>query len=256
MAGGGVHYPLGHGPRISAGELALPATSKASIDPRRLDRGVLELRGVGKTTFRRLQGLGLLTIRDLLLHLPFRHESPSDIYKVAAISVGEETVLRVRVVSVAVRETARRRVKVLEALVSDDSGSVLAVWYNQSYLEPAFRNRPELLLKGTLTRQHGAPCFMVKRHEILDDSGESMHILGLVPVYPSTADLSVRTLRNLIHEAAPYARDLVDPLPARLLSERRYPGKPEAVLSSHFPTTQAEARRARDRLAFEESGVG
>jgi ATP-dependent DNA helicase RecG len=252
MAGGGVHYPLGHGPRISAGELALPATSKASIDPRRLDRGVLELRGVGKTTFRRLQGLGLLTIRDLLLHLPFRHESPSDIYKVAAISVGEETVLRVRVVSVAVRETARRRVKVLEALVSDDSGSVLAVWYNQSYLEPAFRNRPELLLKGTLTRQHGAPCFMVKRHEILDDSGESMHILGLVPVYPSTADLSVRTLRNLIHEAAPYARDLVDPLPARLLSERRYPGKPEAVLSSHFPTTQAEARRARDRLAFEE----
>ena len=64
--------------------------------------------------------------------------------------VGEEVTLRVQVVSCAVRETARRRVKVLEALVSDDSGSMLAIWYNQAYLEPAFRERPEVLLKGVL----------------------------------------------------------------------------------------------------------
>ena len=251
-ARGGIHYPLGHGPALSAGDLRLPATSKASIDPRRLDRDLIELRGVGKTTLRRLQGLGLMTIGNLLLHLPFRHESPSDICAIASVGVGEEVVLRARVISVASKETARRRVKVLEALVSDDTGTVLAVWYNQAYLEAAFRDRPEVLLKGTLMRQRGATTFLVKRHEIIADSGESLHILGLVPVYPSTADLSVRTLRNLIHEAAPYARDLIDPVPARLLGQRRYPGKAEAVLSSHFPETQSEARRARDRLAFEE----
>ncbi len=250
--GGGIHYPLGRGPAVPTELLELPATSKVSIDPRCLDGGLNGLRGVGKTTLRRLQGLGLLTIRDLLLHLPFRHESPSEICGIAALSMGEEVVLRARVVSVAASETMRRRVKVLEALVSDDSGSVLAVWYNQSYLEAAFRDRPEVLIKGTLMRQRGASCFLVKRHEILADSGESLHILGLVPVYPSTADLSVRTLRNLIHEAAPFARHLIDPLPARMLGERRYPGRGEAVLSLHFPETQREARQARDRLAFEE----
>ncbi|MCL5736055.1 MAG: ATP-dependent DNA helicase RecG [Actinobacteria bacterium] len=207
---------------------------------------------MGKTTQRRLQAIGLVTVGDLLLHLPFRHESPSDIRSIASLAVGEETVLRARVLSVASRETTRRRVKVLEALVSDETGSVLAVWYNQPYLEAAFHDRPEVLLKGALVRQRGATHFLVRRHEILSDSGESLHILGLVPVYPSTADLSVRTLRNLVHEAVPRARDLVDPLPARMLSERRYPGKAEAVLVSHFPGTQGEARRARDRLAFEE----
>ena len=67
-------------------------------------------------------------------------------------------VLRARVLSVASRETARRRVKVLEALISDGSGSVVGVWYNQPYLEAAFRDRPELLVKGTLIRQRGGPA--------------------------------------------------------------------------------------------------
>ncbi len=160
--------------------------------------------------------------------------------------------LRARVLSCATRQTARRRVSVLEALVSDESGSVVALWYNQSYLEPAFRERPEVLLKGVLTRQRGAPVFLVKRHEILGESEESRHILGLVPVYPSTADLSVRTIRTLLHEAAPLAASLMDPLPAEMLARRRYAGRAEAVLASHFPVDLAEAGKARERLAFEE----
>jgi ATP-dependent DNA helicase RecG len=222
------------------------------VDPGLLQRPVSTLRGVGKTTERRLRGLGIDTVGDLLLHLPFRHEPPSRIARVCALSLGEEVTLRVRVLSCALRETARRRIKVLEALVCDDTGSVLATWYNQAYLEAPFRDRPEVLLKGVLVRQRGATTFVVKRHEILDEDGESRHILGLVPVYPSTADLSVRTIRTILHEAAPLARHLLDPLPAELLARHRYQSRAEAVLSSHFPGSLVEAGRARERLAFEE----
>lgn len=249
---GGVYYPLGSGSPLRPGDSLSVRTSKGSIAPLQLERAVSTLRGVGKTTERKLRGLGIETVGDLLLHLPFRHEPPSRIANVCEVCLGEEVTLRVRVVSCAVRETARRRVKVLEALVSDDSGSVLATWYNQAYLEAAFRERPEVLLKGVLIRQRGASIFLVKRHEILSEAGESHHILGLIPVYPSTADLSVRTIRTVLHEAAPYARHLVDPLPAGLRAQRRYPGRAEAVLSCHFPSSLGEASRARDRLAFEE----
>jgi ATP-dependent DNA helicase RecG len=71
-------------------------------------------------------------------------------------------------------------------------------------------------------------------------------------VYPSIADLSVRTIRTILHEAAPEARHLLDALPAEMLARRRYQRRAEAVISSHFPETMAEAGRARDRLAFEE----
>lgn len=171
---------------------------------------------------------------------------------VAALPIGEEVTLRVQVVSCAVRQTLKRRVKVLEALVSDHTGSVLAVWYNQSYLETPFRERPDVLLRGTFVRRRGTAVFLVKRHEILGDGGEGCHILGLVPVYPSTADLSVRTIRNLLHGARPWACHLTDSLPARLLAERRYPGRAEAVLASHFPADRRDAVCSRSRMAFEE----
>jgi ATP-dependent DNA helicase RecG len=249
---GCLHYPFGaQGPSV-AGQVALAATSKRKSDPAMLELPVGSLRGVGKATDRRLRGLGLATIGDLLWHLPFRHEPPSRLIGVADLTFGQELIVRGRVLSCACRETARRRVKVLEALVSDDTGSVVAVWYNQAYLEPAFRERPEVLLKGTLMRQRGAPVFMVKRHEILGEVEESRHILGLVPVYPSTADLSVRTIRTLLHEAAPLAANLVDPLPPEMLARRRYAGRAEAILASHFPESMEEAAKARERLAFEE----
>ncbi|MFH0917264.1 MAG: ATP-dependent DNA helicase RecG [bacterium] len=251
-ARGGLYYPLGSASLLRPGDRLSVRTSKGSVDPQRLEQSVSVLRRVGSKTEGRLLGLGIETVRDLLLHLPFRHEPPSRIANACEIGLGEEVTLRARVVSCAVRETARRRVKVLEALVSDDSGSVLATWYNQAYLETAFRERPEVLLRGVLIRQRGASIFLVKRHEILSEAGESHHILGLIPVYPSTADLSVRTIRTVLHEAAPYARHLVDPLPARLKAQRRYPGRAEAVLSCHFPGSLGEASRARDRLAFEE----
>jgi hypothetical protein len=53
---------------------------------------------------------------------------------------------------------------------------------NQAYLETVFREHPEVLLKGVLVRRRGKVIFLVKRHEILDETGESHHVLGLVPV--------------------------------------------------------------------------
>ncbi len=249
---GYLHYPFGPEAPLAAPDVALSPNSKCGWDPTVLDRPVSTLRGVGKATERRLRGLGIDTVGDLLLHLPFRHEPPSRLVDVADLCFGEETTLRARVVSCATRQTVRRRVNILEALVSDDSGSVVALWYNQSYLEAAFRERPSVLLRGVLVRQRSVPVFLVKRHEILSESEESVHILGLIPVYPSTADLSVRTIRTLLHEAAPLAANLPDPLPAELLARRRYAGRAEAVLASHFPADMGEAAKARERLAFEE----
>jgi ATP-dependent DNA helicase RecG len=251
-ARGRCFYPLGSGDPLGSHGAALVSTSKASLDVSRLDRSVGGIQGVGKSTQEKLKGLGISSVRDLLLHLPFRHEEPSRFAEICELKSGEEVTLRVQVVSCSVRETSRRRVKVLEALVSDHSGSTIATWYNQAYLEASFRNRPEVLVRGVMMRKQGGSVFLVKRHEILADDGQSRHILGLVPVYPSTGDLSVRTIRTLLHRVAPELRNLIDPLPARMLAERRYAAKSEAVWASHFPNTLAEAEAARSRLAFEE----
>jgi ATP-dependent DNA helicase RecG len=249
---GRCYYPLGSREPLSTGGVALAPTSKARFDPSRLNRSVGSLQGVGKTTQDKLKAMGVGSVRELLLHLPFRHEVPSRFAQICDLRTEEEVTLRVQVVSCSVKETSRRRVKVLEALVSDHSGSIIATWYNQAYLEAAFRNRPEVLVRGVMMRKWGGSTFLVKRHEILGERDQSHHILGLVPVYPSTGDLSVRTIRTVLHRAAPELRHMVDPVPASILAKRRYASKSEAVWASHFPNTLQEAEAARGRLAFEE----
>jgi ATP-dependent DNA helicase RecG len=249
---GRCYYPLGSAEPVVCSGTTLAPTSKTRLDPSRLDRPVACIQGVGRRSQDKLRALGVTTIGELLLHLPFRHEEPSRFAEICELKAGDEVTLRVQVMSCSVRETSRRRVKVLEALISDHTGSTVATWYNQAYLETAFRNRPELLVRGVMVRHRGGLTFLVKRHEILAENEQSQHILGLVPVYPSTGDLSVRTIRTILHKAAPELRHMIDPMPARVLAERRYARKGEAVWASHFPSTLKEAEGARSRLAFEE----
>ena len=251
--GGGIHFPLGEvAPSPGAG-LALPVTSKSTLDPARLRRPLSDLAGVGKVTARRLNDLGLHTVGDLLLHVPFRHEPPARMVPVGALRADEDSTVRARVVSSGVRSTRRRGLNVLEALLDDGTGQVVALWYNQGYLQNALARRPEVLVRGTLTRRGGLSRLVVRSHEIIGEADEEgVHTLGLVPVYPSTGDLSVRTLRTVLRAAQGEAVHFLDPVPAWLLAAKRLPGKPEALLAFHFPRTLREASRARTRLAFEE----
>lgn len=252
MEGGGLRFPLGSAGTPDADGPALPPTGKRVVDPRLLEAPVDTLPGVGRILAGRFASIGISTVGDLLLHLPFRHEPPSRLCPVTALHEGETATVRVRVRSCSVRSARRRNLKILEAVVSDDSGAIVAVWYNQAYLEEAFSSRPELLIRGALARRAGSVRFVVQSHEILSDHEGGLHTLGLVPVYPATGDISVRVIRGAVARAKDLAVHLVDPVPSRILAARRYPAKRDAVLACHFPATEREARVARNRLAFEE----
>jgi len=247
-----LHFPLGDPALSDLGTLRLPPTSKRLIAPDRLTRPLTTVPGIGPATARRMGAIGVQTIGDLLLYVPFRHEAPSRLTSVADIRVGEEVTLRIRVQSCSVRSTRRPGLKVLEALIGDASGSTVAVWYNQNYLKPSFDGHPEVLVRGSLVRRGGFSSFVVKRHEIIEDGGEGVHTLGLVPVYPASGELSVRAIRSALNRVSPEAAHMVDPLTAKLCADRRYLPKAEALMAYHFPRSLKAARRARERLAFEE----
>jgi ATP-dependent DNA helicase RecG len=252
--GGGIHFPFGATSSEQTESPTLPPTSKSGIDPDRLDRPLDSLSGVGRVRAERLAGLGLQTVGDLLRHTPFRHENPARLATVSSLREGEEVTLRVVVQSHTLRPTRRRGLKVLEALVGDETASITAVWYNQAYLAEAFERRPELLIRGSLRRSRGSYSFAVNSHEIIRDDGdqEGLHTVGLIPVYATTGEVSVRSLRTLLGEVRSEAVHVIDPLPARMLSRHGFPSRRDALLSSHFPGTLREAALSRQRLAYEE----
>jgi ATP-dependent DNA helicase RecG len=205
--------------------------------PADLDRPLDSLPGVGKTIRGRLARLGLRDVRDLLEHAPFRYVGARPISSL--FGEGEEVAIEATIGRVSSRRP-RRRLTIVEATVSDESGSIRATWFNQPWVADSLRPGERVRLIGSLRRG----TFAVRAHEPATGDAD------LVPVYPATEDVTPKKLRELVLAALP--RDVADPLPAALKERERLPLRVDALHALHRPRSLDEAERGRARLAFDE----
>jgi ATP-dependent DNA helicase RecG len=201
------------------------------------------------STAKGLAALGIKTHGDLIEHLPHTHRDRRDVRKIAAVGVGEEVTVAVTVRSVAVRPMRDRRRKRVEARVFDDTGPLVAVWFNQPWIARQLSEGAQVLLHGKLRRRNE---LWVAEHELVSQGEAPVHTLGLVPVHPATAGISPATLRRLVWEDYGRIRHALEPLPSALRVAERLPDRPAALAGAHFPDTEAQEEAARRRLAFDE----
>ncbi|MFQ5426730.1 MAG: DEAD/DEAH box helicase, partial [Gaiellales bacterium] len=212
--------------------------------PELLDAATSSLKGVGSKTETALRQLGIDTLRDLLLYRPRRYEPPAPRSTISALIAGQPATIVCAVTSVSVRRTRRRSLTIVEALVTDDSGSIVATWFNQAWLLDRLTPGLAVELRGSVERTD----FVVRSYD-LEGTGELDRI---TPVYPASEALPSKRLRELVSQVIGYAGDVPDPLPAELRARLGLPAKADAILAIHEPTTANEAETARRRLAFEE----
>ena len=206
----------------------------------------LELKGAAAKA---AAGLGIETVGDLLEHLPHTHRDRRETRSVAALGVGEEATVAVTVRSVSVRPMRNRRQKRVEARVMDETGPMVAVWFNQPWLARQLSEGTALLLHGKLRRRNQ---FWVTEHELIGTGDAGIHTLGLVPVYPASQGITAERLRTLAWETSDRIRDVVEPLPGRLRAAEGLAERPAALAAIHFPDEPEDPDEARHRLAFEE----
>ena len=78
---------------------------------------------------------GIVTAGDLLETPPRAWRDWSEgVTALGDVVVGAETTVRVELISVHVRPTRRRNLRIVEAAVRDDSGAATAIWFNQGFL--------------------------------------------------------------------------------------------------------------------------
>ncbi len=202
-----------------------------------------------KQAARGLAALGIETRGDLIEHLPHTHRDRRDVRTVATVGVGEEATVAVTVRDVKVRPMRDRRRKRVEARVFDESGPMLAVWWNQPWLARQLGEGTALLLHGKRRKRNE---FWVAEHELVGQGAAPVHTVGLVPVHPATQGLSPAALRQMLWDDYGLIRHVVEPLPASLRVSERLPDRSAAIAAAHFPDGEDEAETARRRLAFEE----
>ena len=215
------------------------------------DAPVTVLPGVGATAEKRLAALGIATVGDLLHHRPRRYIDHSSVVPIAEAEPGREVTVIGDVVEIRARPARSGRVRVIEAAIADDTGQILAVWFNQVYLAKTLRGRRNVAFAGRVEsaaydRQLTSPEYELDVHRMV-------HAGRLVPVYPLTRGLSQRQLRRWMALAVDgYAAAVPETLGA---VQRRAQGLPDiatAIRNLHFPVDSAANEAAARRFAFAE----
>ncbi|OGF21229.1 ATP-dependent DNA helicase RecG [Candidatus Falkowbacteria bacterium RIFOXYB2_FULL_38_15] len=217
-----------------------------------LDSPIEILSKVGKTTAQRLQKLGLKTAKDLLFYFPFRHEDWSNVISVAKLSYGTVATCRARVELIKNTRSFFKRKNITEALVSDNSGSIKVVWFNQPYLAKTLKIGDEIFLSGKVDLDRFGLHLTSPSYEKINREGETTHTARIVPIYSVTENLTEKQIRFLVKLIIPLAEKIEDWLPKNIKAKFNLVDLKDALGQIHFPDNKFKLESAKRRLKFDE----
>ncbi len=199
-----------------------------------------------------LNKFGLKTARDLLWHFPSRYEGFAGRKAIADLVAGERSSVHARVIKTEARKTFRKKIRLAQTLVSDGTGSLKIVWFNQPYMANILKPDADYTFTGTIKGGKNGLSMMNPVFEsgeiAAKDSGT------LIPIYPETRSLTSRWLRFAIKRIFGKLSedDFKDIVPEEILKKYNLPSLKIALSEIHFPRELKWAEAARKRFAFEE----
>ena len=207
-----------------------------------------QIKGVGPKTAEQLAQAGLLTVNDLIMFLPRKHDDFTAASSIATLTPGNVTITA-RCESISTR-TVRRGLRITTAVLADSTGKLNAVWFNQPYRVQQLASGDECYFRGQFEYKNG-------RYQLTNPSAERVKELAtrdtsLLPIYHAVHGLKSQLVRKLLTELRPLITMLPETLPSQIVAREGLMSRSEALLAMHFPTASEDITRARQRLAFEE----
>lgn len=217
-----------------------------------LEDSVLDLPLIGPSYAKKLEKLGITTIKDILEHVPHRYLDFSKTLNISSVRVGDIVTIKGEIISFKNQYTRMGRAMQILTL-ADKSGKVDAIWFNQPFLSRTFRSGMEVSLAGKLDFFGKKVAFLSPEYEIAKDNVKSIHTGRIIPVYPETAGVSSKWLRRRIQDTLEKESPNLDEfLPNEVLEKHKLVEYKEAITSIHLPKSLDEAETGKRRLAFNE----
>ena len=213
-----------------------------------LNSPVTVVKGVGDEVAKKLAILGVRTVGELIDYLPRRYEDYSEVVAIRDTKPGPVTIKAV--VKQAKGRYVRRGMHLTEAVVSDDTGSMRLIWFNQPYRATGLKSGTEYYFSGLYELSYQHMQMTSPSAELVSDF--PVNTARIVPVYRETKGFTSKQIRKAIGNCRGLIRQLPETLPKWLVREQRLISRAEAVLAMHFPDDSEQLAEARRRLGFEE----
>ncbi len=228
-----------------------PAPIPMSAAPEGINAPTTALRGIGNKQSELLAKLGLYTIEDMIYFFPRRYDDYSELKLIKDLTYGEEVTIIAYVKSVSSFTTRNKNRKIIQAVVSDDTGSIQLMWFNQTYHLRYLRKNMFLSISGKIEQYMGRLVMYHPDYEQIDK--QLLNTKRIVPVYSLTAKLSQRWLRRSMHNVVSFwAPKIPEFLTEYILEDADLMALSTALKEIHFPENMSNLKNARYRLSFDE----
>ena len=241
-----------------------------------LKSDVMYMKGVGPKLGYLLNKLGIYTISDLLYYFPRKHVDYSSRTRIRDLEVGETTTIFGTIKSVEAFNT-KNNLGVIKTKISDGTGSISLNFFVSKTNKYALERMKSQFPKGSgimvsglvkLNSYDGMLTLDKPTYSIIDGINEgvnnggvnigvtengSLNLARIVPIYPLSENLNIKTLRKIIYSAIQlFKGDIQTVLPEHIIEKYHLLNKSEAIEQIHFPSDNEKLQQARYTLVFEE----
>lgn len=211
-----------------------------------------KIKNIGEQRQKMLNDLGVYTVLDMLEYFPRDYEDRSVITPISDITPNSSFAFTARLADKP-SLTARGRFKIVKARVSDGTGQLDVVWYNQPYLKNSLQAGKTYWFFGKAVEKFGMLQVESPEWEVYDPNKKSLSNGRIIPVYPLTRGLTQKVLRGVIKQAIDDAAgEITDFLPDWISREYGLADRRFAIRNIHFPESDEAFFKARTRLVFDE----
>ena len=223
---------------------------------------VSELSGVGPSLKDKLSRLHILSIRDLLFHLPARYQDRTRRSEIGALVQGAEVVVEGEV-DVAQVVFGRRRSLVVR--LSDGTGAIVLRFFHFNRAQQnRFSRGRSFRCYGEVRRGAQSLEMVHPECQVIDTNSPPPMEDRLTPIYPSTEGLHQARMRKLVAQCVPLLDEgnpnsITDFVPEKIRKQLNLPSLEFALAYIHRPPADAPVARllsgtheTQQRLAFEE----
>lgn len=230
---------------------------------------IVESFKITQTQREALAKLGLRQIKDLLYHFPNRYSHiGGTMEQMKEIGEKEPVTIFGFIKKIKTGRTFRGHRPIAEAVISDGTATIKALWFNQPYIAKLFSEGTFVRLDGVTGKKNRAGQVTLLNPQI--EKVEEMPIFSadslfekideeeiqnkILPIYPETKGITSNwfyyTIQKIFKNST--LEQMTDTIPPEILEKYNLPSLKTALIWIHLPQKESDALAARKRFAFEE----
>ncbi len=197
--------------------------------------------------------LGLETIQDLLFYYPYRYDDYSNLLKIKDLQPEILVTIKVKIELINYRRSFYKKMLLTESVVSDETGKIKIVWFNQRFVIKMLSVGDEIYISGKPTLTDAGLEFHNPNFEKIGKYEKTTtHTNRLVPIYSSTEKLSQKQIRFILKNILSSAQQISEWLPKEIIEKEKLFTLQQAIYQIHFPVDKENLKHAKRRLKFDE----